>query len=500
VLFVIGAQIHRYRAVSTYVQKQQSKWVFFGFLTMVGLFVVASGPWEYVRTLPAGTVMPWWVPLVESCWILAVMVMPLTLTISILRYRLYDVDVLINRTLMYGALSSVIVVFYVLVVGGMGVVFQSRGNLIFSLVATGIVAVLFDPLRTRLQSGVNRLLYGDREDPFSVLRKLGQRLEGAGIPEDLLDVIVETLGHTLKLPYAEIVLFGFEDPVLLSKSGKWEKDLQAFPIYHQGSQIGCLNVALRSPDEPFSESDLRLIRQIGRQAGSIAYAVQLTRELRQSRARIVNTREQERRRLYRDLHDGLGPVLASQGLKVAAVRHLLEEEPGMALEILDGLAEQNEAAVAEIRRLVYALRPPELDELGLVEAIREYAAGLNFASQDATQFRVSAPQFESRRPSLPIEVEVAAYRIATEAITNVTRHANAKSCTISLYEEKKSIGDELCLEIVDDGIGIEGSDSVGVGLHSMRERTREIGGKLIIHSDAVRGTKVEVRFPVTGFE
>jgi signal transduction histidine kinase len=499
ILFLmLFGQIHRYRNVSNYQEKEQTKWVFYGFLIIIGLFTVASGPWEYVRALPAGSVMPWWVPLVEACWILAVFVTPVTLTISILRYRLYDIDIIINRTLVYGALTSFIVTFYVLVVAGMGILFQSRGNLVLSLIATALVAVIFQPLRQWLQNGVNRLLYGQREEPFAVLGKLGQRIENSGLPEELLDVIVETLTQTLKLPYAEIRLKQDDESEVIITSGTSSSNLEAFPVHYQGYEIGSLNVPLRSPAEPFSESDRRLLNQIAFQTGPIAHAVQLARALKKSRARIVETREHERRRLYRDLHDGLGPVLASQGLKVAAVRYLLDSDSERAKQILDEMASQNESAVAEVRRLVYALRPPELDDLGLVKAVREYVAGLTIAGQTGTTFRVTVQDFEEFSQEIPSVVEVSAYRIVTEALTNVTRHAKAKECQVKFSLEGSHYGEVLRLEVLDDGVGFSKPHEVGVGLNSMRERAEEIGGRFSVASDPSAGTRVIVRLPLTG--
>jgi signal transduction histidine kinase len=224
--------------------------------------------------------------------------------------------------------------------------------------------------------------------------------------------------------------------------------------------------------------------------------VQLTRDLRRSRARLITAREEERRRLRRDLHDGLGPVLASQGLKIAAVHHLLDSDPETARKLLNEMAVQNETTVAEIRRLVYALRPPELDELGLAGAVREYTAGLNVSKENGTRFQVNIqPPGEDLR-GLPAAVEVAAYRIATEALTNVTRHAHARYCTISFKTGGGTKGRELMLEIADDGVGFEDNGKVGIGLNSMHERAEEVGGEVQIESVVDHGTRVSVAFPL----
>jgi signal transduction histidine kinase len=489
ILGSIAAFVIRFRR-SQGIGRQQMKWLGYAF----GLFLLAivwgTLTWSLWSDNPLLTDFS------DGLTNLSVLGIAVATSIAILRYRLYDIDLLINRTLVYGALSAGVVIIYALVVGGTGVLFQSSGNLAVVLIATGLVAVLFNPLRQRLQRAVNRLLYGERDEPFSVLRRLGQRLESSGTPEDVLPAIVETVCQALKLPYAEITLRQGEGFERAARYGMEANEMTPFPIQYQGETIGYLNVAPRGPGELFNESDSGLLRQIALQAGPVARTVQLTRDLRQSRARLVTAREEERRRLRRDLHDGLGPVLASQGLKIAAVSHLLDSDPRRAQQLLDELASQNEATVSEIRRLVYALRPPELDELGLAGAIRDYAAGLNGSAVEATCFQANVQQLEMGLPGLPAAVEVAAYRIATEALTNVTRHARASHCTISITLEKKRIGKVLQLEIMDDGVGLSGDGKVGVGLNSMRERAEEVGGTFQIKSAPEKGTTVLARFPL----
>ncbi len=416
---------------------------------------------------------------------------------SIFKYRLYDIDLIINRTLVYGALTVCVVGVYALVVGGMGMLFQSSGNLVVEFVATGLVAVLFNPLRQRLQRAVNRLLYGERDEPFTVLRHLGERLESSGTPEDLLPAIVETISQALKLPYAEITLRYGEEFECAARYGEKATEMIPFPIQYQNQTIGYLNVASRGLGESFGEADEGLLRQIAWQAGPIAYAAQLTRDLRQSRARLVTAREEERRRLRRDLHDGLGPVLASQGLKIAAVSHLFDVNPNRARQLLDELASQNEATVAEIRRLVYALRPPELDELGLAGAVRDYADGLNGSAAEATHFQVNVQPPDGELPGLPAAIEVAAYRIATEALTNVTRHARARHCTVHIKVDTSRNGGVLRLEIADDGVGLPGHGKTGIGLNSMRERAEEVQGEVHVESGSHHGTRVVASLPLT---
>jgi signal transduction histidine kinase len=213
--------------------------------------------------------------------------------------------------------------------------------------------------------------------------------------------------------------------------------------------------------------------------------VRLTADLQRSRERLIAAREEERRRLRRDLHDGLGPQLASLTLTLAAARELLRHDVDAADRLLQELAIHAQSAITDIRRVVYDLRPPALDDLGLVLALREQAAQY---CQIGLQITITAPE---HLPALPAAVEVAAYRIVQEALTNVVRHAQAQTCTVCLRHE-----DALLVQIRDDGIGMQSSGRSGVGLMSMRERTAELGGTYQIDSQPGQGTRIQARLPL----
>jgi signal transduction histidine kinase len=244
-------------------------------------------------------------------------------------------------------------------------------------------------------------------------------------------------------------------------------------------------LAPRTPGEGFSASDRRLLEDLARQAGVAAHASRLTADLQRSRERLVTAREEERRRLRRDLHDGLGPQLAAQTLKVGSARSLYGRDPAAADALLSDLEANMEAAISDIRRLVYNLRPPALDELGLDGAIRASAA--QYAT-NGLKISVDAPKV---LPSLPAAVEVAAYRIAQEALTNVVRHAQASESIVRLR-----LDGELELEITDDGVGLAENRGTGVGLSSMRERAVELGGTCVVEQSVPQGTRVVARLPL----
>jgi len=416
--------------------------------------------------------------------------------IAILRHNLYDIDLLINRSLVYGALTVFIVGSYGLVVGTSEVVLHQSGSLPLSLLVTGLIAILFQPLRERLQRMVNRLLYGERDDPYAVLSRLGQRLESALAPEAVLPALVETIGQALKLPYVAVLLQApgqggpaAGDPHVVAAYGQHNSQAISLPLHYQSECVGELWVAPRGPGESFTPAEQRLLNDIAHQAGVAAHAVRLTADLQRSRERLVTALEEERRRLRRDLHDGLGPEIASQTLKLEAAHDALPADPGRAAALLVELLEQSQTMLAEVRRLVYALRPPALDELGLVGAVREQAAQCELAN---LQVSLSAPQ---PLPPLPAAVEVAAYRIIQEALTNVLRHAQASACSVSMQLVSQGKRPMLRVEIRDDGVGLPPQHRAGVGLASMRERAEELGGWCLAEAGPRGGTCVSAGLP-----
>jgi signal transduction histidine kinase len=417
----------------------------------------------------------------------ALLIVPVFTYIAIVRYRLYDIDVVINRTLVYGALTSSIVGIYVLAVVALGALFQTQGNLAVSLSATGLVALLFQPFRSRLQRGVNRLMYGERDDPYAVTARLGRRLEATLAPEAVLPTVVETIAQALKLPYAAILLQDGNGYRSAASYGSPRGEPETLPLVYQREEIGRLVLSPRAPGEGFSDADRSLLEDLARQAEVAVHAVRLTADLQSSRERLVATRAEERRRLRRDLHDGLGAQLAGLNVQAGTLRRLIPTDPDAADEVVVELREELRSAIADIRHLVYDLRPPALDDLGLAEALRRLAE--RYGSEgEQLRVLVEAPQ---DLPSLPAAVEVAVYRITQEALTNVVRHARAHGCVVRL-----AVNEDVALEIVDDGVGIPAERGAGVGLSSMHERASELGGSCVVQSVPRGGTQVQVRLPL----
>jgi signal transduction histidine kinase len=497
-LTAIYSQVYRYRHVSNSVHKRQIKWVVFGISSaLVGFFGILVAL-DVFGPVPDST-DELLVYLIGNTFIayLVVLLIPLSIGIAMLRHHLFDVDLVINRTLVYGTLTASIVGLYVLVVGSLGMLFQTRENVAVPLLAAGLVAALFAPLRNRLQRGVNHLMYGKRDEPYAVLSRLGQRLEATLAPDAVLPTIVKTVAESLKLPYTAIELErdgAFETAAV---AGEPADDPLRLPLLYGGETVGRLVLGPRTGEQSFTPSDRQLLDDLAHQIGVAAHAARLTDEairlsedLQRSRERLVTAREEERRRLRRDLHDGLGPMLGSLTLKLDVAGDLLEQDPPAARALLRGLKAQAQSALRDIRRVVYALRPPALDDLGLRGAIQETAAQY---SAKGLSIAIESPE---ELPPLPAAVEVAAYRIAQEAMTNIVHHAQAGECVVSLDIDET--GGMLRLDISDDGRGLPSGRGRGVGIASMRERAAELGGECIVESLLAGGTRVRASLPCTG--
>lgn len=475
------AQLYRYRYVATPEQRRQTRWVLTGVVVGLG----GTALLDLLRIIAVERALPIPSPVISGASYVLMMFVPIAFGMAILRDQLYGIDSIINRTLVYAGLTACVIGLYGLVVGYLGTLFHRENNLLISLVATGMVAVLFQPLRERLQRVVNRLMYGDRDDPYAVVSRLGRRIEETIAPDAVLPTIVQTVREALKLPYVAITIAQDGEQTTAATTGSPVPEPLVLPLSYGSEIVGQLILGPRAPGEGWSQSDRRLLLDLARQSGIAVHAMRLTLDLQQARARLITAREEERRRLRRDLHDGLGPTLAALALQADTARDLVRSDPDEAEALLDNLTHQSQAAVVDIRRLVYALRPPALDDLGLIVALRTFANTLAAGGVTVT--------IEASEPfaPLPAAVEVAAYRIIQEALTNVVRHAQARRCTLRLIIDAR-----FTIEIADDGCGIAPDAQVGVGLQSMRERARELGGDCRVERSMPGGTIVQAWLPL----
>ena len=490
VLIIVG-QIYRYRRLYTATERQQAKWVMFGLLSLgIGgtLWSVFFG--DPVFGVESTTQFWLYLTLLPLLLVLALM-LPVSIAFAMLRYRLYDIDIILNRTLVYIVLTALVVATYVLIVGGLGALIQGQSDSWLPFIAVGVVALLLQPVRDRVQRGANRLMFGERDEPYALLAQLSHNLSATSPPEAALQRTVETVGSTLKLPYTAIDLRNGSGYVEGASYGAPVAEPLVIPMIHQGENVGRLLVSPRSPSERFTDRERKLLDDIAVPAGAVASSVRFTRALQAARERLVFAREEERRRIRRDLHDGLGPTLATQTLNLDAAIDLLPEDPEAAQRALQSIKRQNATLIGDIRRLVYELRPPALDELHLVGAIRSHAAQM----AGRRDLRITVEARPDPLPDVPAAVEVAIYRIAEEALTNVIRHARASECLVHL-EVDGELPRALTLEIVDDGIGVPQKPSSGIGLRSMRDRVEELGGAFEVARWHGGGTRVAASIPL----
>lgn len=424
-------------------------------------------------------------PIAPVTGTVTVLFMTAAIAVAILRRGMFDVDVVINRTLVFGVLTVLVVVAYVGVVSVLDAAAGHPVRLGPGAVATALVAAAFAPARSRVQRGVDRLLYGERTNPYGVLTQLGHRME-TGEQRGELAIVVDTVTQALKLPYAAIV-----DPAgrTLAESGHRRGDVVAIPLAYRGEAAGSLLVGARVGGDRLGPPEQRLLADLSGQVGVAVHAVRLAAELQDSRRRLVTAKEEERRRLRRDLHDGLGPKLAAIGLKLDVARTLVDDRPHDSKAAMTAVKDDIRSTLDDIRRLVYGLRPPTLDELGLVGAVREAAGRLDARDGAGLVITVRAP---SELPGLPAAVEVAAFWIVNEAMTNVVRHAGAARCDVEI-----ALDGDLVVTVADDGRGLSDRGRPGVGTVSMAERADEVGGSLTVATRTSGvGTEVRARLPL----
>lgn len=419
-------------------------------------------------------------PMGDLITTVAVAIELLVIAAVVLSHQLYGIEKVLNRALVYTLSLGVVTAVYgagIAVVALLG----HRAGGPWAYLAALAAAFSLAPARSRLQRLVNQFLYGRRDEPFTVVSRIASSLETSGSVAELLPRLVEAIATELRLPWVAVELCLDDGSVreIVHERNAPRGVIVRFPL-EQG-EVGALVVALRSGQTALGAEEERLMRSIAAQVGVAASNVLLTEELMRSRDQILTATENERRRLRRDLHDGLGPTLTAAATKVDAATNLLARNPSQAVAALDSVRDDLGSALEDLRRLVYALRPPVLDQLGLLGSLRQHLPHLS------VPITLTAPE---TLPELPPAVEIAAYRIVTEAVTNVCRHARATACTVRV-----ACSDKLILEVHDDGRGGDPWQP-GVGLTSMRERVTALGGNWSAGPTSAGG-RVAVELPLT---
>lgn len=415
--------------------------------------------------------------------LVASVVPPMAMTIAIVRPTLVSIQDLLARTAVLAAVFAVLVAADALVLWLFTLLLDDE---LTQSQVVGVVlvvsVVLYGPLRQRLSAGVRRLMIGERGNRYDAVAGLASTLENTDDSVEQLAAVARAVASAFAVSFVSVEVDRGHGERLVTTVGTRPAEVRTLPITWRDTMIGRLVLPARGLRSRLTVQDEELLGDLVRQAATAARTSQLAEEVQHSRERLVTAREEERRRIRRDLHDGFGPALSGIVFQLEAARMTVERDPSRARAQLETVSSQVQEVVADVRRLVHDLRPPALDDRGLVGALRQQAEHL------AVPLDVTAP--DDLR--LPAAVEVAAYRIAGEALTNVARHADASGARLFV----ETAGDALVLEVADDGHGIPADRAAGVGLASLRERAAELGGTTTISSPPGGGTVVRARLPL----
>jgi signal transduction histidine kinase len=428
-----------------------------------------------------------------SPWLFAAVCapIPIALVVALLQRRLYDIDLVMSRSLTYLLVFAAAVAIYAGTIAAVGIALRREGAQWLPWVGAAVVALVFTPLRLGVRSFANRVTYGHWSAPAEVLAATERRLRDATDLPGLLQAMVTELADLLRLPYLEVM--DLHGEVVCRAGHAIAGPAEELAVTAYGAPVG----QMRWASTPLGSTDRRLLVAVSRQLGEGLHATALVTALRDTQERLVVTREEERKRLRRDLHDGLGPSLAALAMEVDSLRNRLpalrhEQTDSELLALRQGI----QHTILEVRRVVEGLRPPALDELGLSGAVDQLARrlstpGVPGAGHGGPAAIEATVQLDGL-PELPAATEVAAFRITQEALTNAVRHAQASHVCASITVED----DHLVVRVRDDGHGRVRSRDDGVGLSAMRERAEELGGSFRIRTDPTNGTTVDARIPL----
>jgi signal transduction histidine kinase len=478
-------------------RRQQLKWLAFGAAVTLGVGVVGY-------SLLAGAV--------GQVLGAAIVALPISIGIGILKYRLYDIDVVISRTIVYGSLAAFITVVYVVIVAGIGslgsgsIATGSRPSLGLSIVATAVVAVAFHPVRERMQRLANRLVYGRRATPYEALSEFAGRMGGTYAADDVLPRMARTLAEGTG---ASRVVVWLKDGDELVAGARWPAETgpaqQLAPVAladgelpviagaarvalvpYQGKTLGALSISKRA-GETLTPVEGKLMSDLAAQAGLLLHNIGLTQqlqarltELQASRLRIVTAADDQRRRIERDIHDGAQQQLLAIGAKLAFTESVAGQDEGRERALLAQLKAETSGALETLRELARGVYPPLLADQGLAAAIRAQAG------KAPGPVEVDAGDVGRYPP----EIETAIYFCCVEALQNAARHAPGSAVRVSLA----GAGSGVAFTIADDGPGFEpAAVTDGTGLRNMSDRLAALGGSCQVDSRPGRGTTVAGR-------
>jgi signal transduction histidine kinase len=503
VLGSLTALVLRFRR-STGIERLQLRWLltaaaFVALLYSGMMFASLGSSW-------GGDGDPGWLTWAQNLVIVSFSLIPLAIGVSVLRYRLFDIDLVINRAVLFGALAVFITLVYVAIVVGVGTLVGSRASPVLSAAAAATVALAFQPLRRRAQRLADRLVYGKRATPYEVLSEFSERVGQTYANEELLPRMARALGEGTGAARADVWVRVAEE---LRPEATWPQDVAPLParaassveegvvtgasmsepVRHRGELLGALTIEKR-PGENLSATEEKLVRDLAAQAGLVMRNAGLTEELmdtiaqlRESRQRLVTAQDEERRKLERNLHDGAQQQIVALTVKLGLLARVVEREPAQAVSIAGQLQEDATEALEELRDLARGIYPPLLADQGLIAAL----------------------QAQARKSAVPVtvegdgigryarEAEAAVYFSCLEALQNVVKYASASRATVWLSDGEGA----LRFIVTDDGVGFDTTtSSYGTGLQGIADRLAALDGSIEVTSAVGAGTTVEGTLPV----
>ena len=473
-------------------ERQQVKW-FAAAASLVALFlaIVFLNEFALPRSEMVGR-------LGELGTILSFMLIPIATGIAVLKYRLYDIDLVISKAVLYGTLVVIITVLYLGIVVGVGALVGRRGGLVLPGVAAAVVALAFQPIRQRASHLANRLVYGKRATPYEVLSEFSDRLAGTYAAEDILPRMARVLAEGTGAARSEVWL---RVGAQLSRAASWpppggpaalplrDGDVPDLPgveravaVRHGEELLGALGLT-KPRGESVTPAEERLMANLAAQAGLVLRNVRLIEELRASRQRLVAAQDEERRRLERNIHDGAQQQLVALAVKARLAESIAEREPTRARKVMQEVRDGAQEALDDLRDLARGIYPPLLADKGLAAALESQARKVPFPVQ------VEPNGLGRYTP----DAEATAYFCVLEALQNAAKYANAARAVVRVSEEQG----RLVFSVSDDGVGfdVERSSS-GTGLQNMADRVEALGGSVELVSSPGRGTTVTGRIPV----
>ncbi len=476
VLVAMLSAVMRHRR-SAGVERDQMRWLVWAVLVMAMVLALslALGLAADVGTAADAVVV-------------AVAVLPVVaMTVGVVRPGVVPVEDLLVRTVALGAVAGCLLCVDLAVVAALT---QALGGGLDDRQLVTVVLLLtvvaYGPLRQRLALLAHGWVLGRRGNRYDVVAGLAASLESADDGPAQLAAVARAVAEAFGVGYVAVEVDRPGGERLTATYGERPLDVRSLPVTYRDTVVGRLVLPARGMRSRLSSRDERLLGDLVRQAATAARSGRLAEELQASRARLVTAREEERRRIRRDLHDGLGPAMAGLVFQVETARLLVDSRPGDAARTMDQVGARLQEIVADVRRLVHDLRPPALDDRGLVGALDQLAESLPLpVTVDAGALG-----------ALPAAVEVAAYRIVAESLTNVVRHARAGRARVGLARAAEG----LVVEVADDGVGIAADVQAGVGLLSVRERAAELGGRTDVRCPSGGGTVVRAVLPMPSQE